>query len=440
MDTALLPLARFRAELYHRGFGLRRDALMDLLDAVLTGEHATSLVRLSLAPGFRRQWPSTCDALSAGTLDEDALHHRCGTRLPSPPATSRRVWVIDGSIWPRPEAQTSPQRTFGRVVTPGLPTSGIGGAWEYQWLVALPDPTGSWILPLDVSRRGPTAGSATAVARAQVQTVLAAVGPAGDRPVIVLDSHYDLAALIQAELAVDWLGRLACNRRFYRVPPPDAGKGRPRRHGPVFRLGDPTTQGDPCQTQTWTDPAYGQVTITCWDHLHAQATPTVELTVLRIAVTHLPRRETPPAPLWLAWHGAALPADLRDLWHWYQRRFAIEHGFRFLKQSLGWTMPLLRAPEAADRWSWLMALALWQLWLARALVAEARLPWEHPPVAATPSSPSRVRRAMAGLFLTFGSPARLPQPRGKSPGRRVGQCPGRARRYPIQRRAPPALA
>ena len=39
----------------------------------------------------------------------------------------------------------------------------------------------------------------------------------------------------------------------------------------------------------------------------------------------LPRRETPPEPLWLAWHGATSPRDLSVLWRWYERRFAVEH-------------------------------------------------------------------------------------------------------------------
>ena len=438
MDTTpTLPLARFRAELYQTVLGMRRDALSELLDAVLTGERATSLVRLSLAPVFRRGWASAPDALAAGSLDAAALRRLCGRSLPAPSPGWPPLWVIDGSIWPRPEAKTSPERTWGRFVTAGTPESGIIGAWEYQWLAAIPEPAGSWVLPLDVRRRGPTAGTATALAIAQVRDALAAT-PAGlPRPVVALDSHYDLVALIEADLAVAWLVRLACHRVFFRPPPAYAGKGRPRTHGPVLRLKDPATHGAPARTQREADPDYGTVTIDVWEGLHTQAAPTVEFAVLRITVAHLPRRSEPPAPLWLAWHGASLPADLRELWRWYQRRFAIEHGLRFLKQDLGWTTIRPRSPATADRWSWLLAAALWQLWLARPLVADARLPWERP---APPArlSPGRVRRQMSGLLAGVGTPARAPRPRGKSPGRRRGQCPGRAPRFPVCRRGPPA--
>lgn len=436
---APLPLARFRAELYQSVLGLRRDALSELLDAVLTVTQPSSLVRLSLAPVFDRGWASVSDALTDGTLDVAALRRLCVTLLPPPPADQRPLWAIDGSIWPRPEAKTSPERTWGRFATAGTPQSGIIGAWEYQWLMALPEPTGSWVLPLDVARRGLAAGTPTTLAIRQVRAALAAYPVTALRPLVVLDSHYDLAELVEADLAVAWLARLACHRRFYRAPPPYAGKGRPRTHGAVFRLKDATSHGRPDRMQTDADPDYGTVTIDVWDRLHAQATPAVEVTVVRVTVAHLPRRTEPPAPLWLAWHGGAVPADLRVVWHWYQRRFAIEHGFRFLKQELGWTSARPRAPATADRWSWLLAAGLWQLWLARDHVADARLPWERP-MAPHRLSPGRVRRAFAGLLLRVGSPARSPRPRGKSPGRRIGQCPGRAPRSAVQRRGPPPAA
>jgi len=438
MTTPHVSLAHFRAELYQT-FGLRRDALTDLLDAVLTSDRVTSLVRLSLAPAYQHAWPSVFDALSDGTVDVTALRRLVVTALPPPVADQRELWAIDGSCWPRPEAKTSPERTHVRFVTAGTPQSGIVPGWEYQWLAAVPEAQGSWVLPLDVTRRSPTTGTPTQIAITQLNQVLAARPADAPRPVVVLDSHYDVPALVRAVPDADLLARLASNRVFAQAPPPPSGTGRPRKHGPTFRLTDATTHPDPDHHQVWADPDYGEVTIDGWDRLHTRKTATVEVTVIRVAVAHLPRRDTPPAPLWLCWHGDGLPADLRDLWHAYQRRFTIEHAFRFLKQELGWTRAHLRAPAAADRWSWVLASALWELWLARDHIVDARLPWERP-ADPTRLSPGRVRRGMAGLLATLGSPARTPRPRGKSPGRRPGQCPGRAMRYPVHRRAPPAAA
>lgn len=436
MPTPQVSLAHFRAELYQT-FGLRRDAMFDLLDAILTGERVTSTVRLSLAPAYQRQWPSIFDALTDGTLNVLAMRRRLVRALPCPPDDRRELWALDGSGWPRPEARTSPERTYTRFVTPGIPESGIVDGWEYQWLAAIPEERGSWVLPLDVTRRGPAAGTATQLAIRQLRHVLLHRLPDAPRPVVVMDSHYDVAALVRAVPEVDLLARLAANRRFRQAPPPYDGTGRPRKHGPAFRLAVPDTHPTPDAHQRFDDPDYGSVTIDAWTDLHAEKSADVPVMVIRVAVAHLPRRETPPQPLWLAWAGTSCPVDLRDLWHAYQRRFAIEHAFRLLKQDFGWTTPRLRAPAAADRWSWLLVGALWQLWLARALVSDHRLPWERP-VDATRLSPGRVRRVMAALLATLGSPARHPRPRGKAPGRRVGDGPGRAVRYPVQRRGPPA--
>jgi hypothetical protein len=433
-------LARFRGELYQSVLTLRRDALFELLDAVLSDEQATSLVRHSLAPVFRRGWASAPDALSDGRLDVGALRRLLATTMPDARVEERLLWVLDGTIWPRPAAKTSDERTWGRWTGSGLPESGIVGAWEYQWLVVVPEASGSWALPLEVGRRGPDAGPATTLAIRQLRAAQAARSGTATRPLLLLDSHYDVPDLVAADLGVDLLARLASNRRFYRAPgPPASGPGAPRKHGPVFRCADPTTQGAPDRRQTDADPLYGQVTIDVWFDLHTQQAPMVSLSVLRVTLARLPRREQPPQPLWLLWHGPALPTDLRLVWRWYQRRFAVEHAFRFLKQHLGWTTVRPRSPLAADRWSWLLAAGLWQLWLARDLVAEVRLPWERPaPVGAR--SPGRVRRGFAGVLLTLGTPARPPRPRGKSPGRRPGYCPGPAPRCPVQRRAPPPAA
>jgi hypothetical protein len=433
------PLARFRAELYQSVLGMRRDALCELLDAVLSGERPTSLVRHSLSPVFRRGWSSAADALSDGSLDVAALRRLFARHTPAPAGEERELWVLDGTIWPRPAAKASPERTWGRFLTGGTPQSGIVGSWEYQWLAVIPEDVGSWVLPLEVGRRDVAAGTATTLAIRQVRAAQAGRPATAPRPLLVLDSHYDVGALVGADLGVDILARLACNRRFFRPPGSYCGRGAPPKHGPPFRCAEPSTHGTPDHIQTEPDPTYGQVTIEVWQRLHTQQTPTVEVSVLRVRLARLPRREMAPKPLWLVWYGPALPTDLRTVWHWYQRRFAIEHAFRFLKQALGWTTIRPRAPQSADRWSWLLAAALWQLWLARVLVADQRLPWERP-AAAGSLSPGRVRRGFGGLLLALGTPAHPPRPRGKAPGRQAGQSPGPAPRHPVQRRAPPKAA
>jgi len=70
-----------------------------------------------------------------------------------------------------------------------------------------------------------------------------------------------------------------------------------------------------------------------------------------------------------------------------------------------------------------------QLRLARAVVADQRLPWERPQPQPR-LSPYRVRRGFPRLLVRLGSPAATPKPAGRSPGRPKGSRCGPAMRYP----------
>jgi len=430
----LAPLRHFRQELYD-DLGLRQDSLFELVDAVLTAAGPTTLVRHSLSPYFRRQWPSTCDALADGSLDVPAVRRLFVQSLPLPTASDREVWAVDGTAWPRPAAATSPDRTWEYRPVAGKPQKHLVAAWEYQWLVALPDAQRSWMLPLDVRRRGVAAGTPTELVINQLRSVLAERSPRVARPVVVLDSQYAPGELAQAQLSVDLLVRLPRRRRLFGPPGPYRGLGAPRKHGQVFRLHDARSHWTPDEELTTTDAVYGEIRLAVWRDVHDQAQPSAPFALVRITVERLPGHTRAPQPLWLAWIAEALPDDLLDLWRWYRRRFTIEHGFRFCKHDLGWTTIRPRSPHAADVWTCLLAAGLWQLWLARGLVADQRLPWEHPMHPAR-LSPGRVRRAFAVLLVHVGSPARAPKLRGKSPGR-PPQAPSAARqRFPVVHRKP----
>ena len=103
---------------------------------------------------------------------------------------------------------------------------------------------------------------------------------------------------------------------------------------------------------------------------------------------------------------------LATVWFQYLRRFGVDHWYRFAKQRLHWTLPNLRTPEQSERWSDLMPLMSWQLWFAKAIVVETRLPWQS---AAINLTPGRVAQSMFSVLVEIGTPAQTPKPRGKSP-------------------------
>ena len=118
-------------------------------------------------------------------------------------------------------------------------------------------------------------------------------------------------------------------------------------------------------------------------------------------------------------------AEVDRIWQSYLRRFDLEHTFRLLKQTLGWTRPRITAPESADRWTWLVIAAHTQLFLARTLSSDLKHPWEKP---APPGrlTPARVRRGFRNLHRTLPPQASAPKPSRPGPGR----PPGRKNRHP----------
>ena len=88
-------------------------------------------------------------------------------------------------------------------------------------------------------------------------------------------------------------------------------------------------------------------------------------------------------------------------------------------RSSGWTIPKIRDPPAADRWTWLIIACHAQLRLARPLAADLRRPWERP---APPRrlTPARVRRGFRNIRAKTARPAGAPKPGKPGPGRPPG--------------------
>ena len=95
---------------------------------------------------------------------------------------------------------------------------------------------------------------------------------------------------------------------------------------------------------------------------------------------------------------------------WYLRRYAVDHWHRYAKQDLHWTLPQLATPEQAERWSDVMPLLTWQLWLARTLVNDVRLPWQKPQTAAPDAGPGAPRHGgTSGRDWYTGAAAETPR-------------------------------
>jgi hypothetical protein len=433
-------LSGFRLEFYD-ALPARADGLFELVDAVLCADGPVkSLVELSLAPEHRRGHGAMYDAVNAGRIDFARLRVAIGV-LPLPRAGDGRiVLAVDVSNWLRPDAAASPQRLFCHVYGRGRSADQFIPGWPYSFVAALEPGRTSWTALLDALRLGP-ADDATAVTAAQLREVverLIAAGhwSEGDPEIwIVADSGYDLPRIAHEldGLPVVVTGRVRSDRVFC-FPAVNAYRrqgGRPSRHGPVFKLADPATWPEPAHATATETERYGTAAATAWERLHPRLThrtswldddgtlPIIEGTLIRLTVERLPGdRDPKPVWLWASMIGADAAAIDR-LWQAYLRRFDLEHTFRFLKQTLGWTRPRLRDPHAADRWTWLIIAAHTQLRLARAQATDLRRPWERP-VDPQRLTPARVRRGFRNIRATSALPARAPKPTTPGPGRPPG--------------------
>ncbi len=183
---------------------------------------------------------------------------------------------------------------------------------------------------------------------------------------------------------------------------------------------------------------------------------------------------------------------VEDAYNAYRQRFDMEHFFRFGKTKLLMDSYQTSETEHEENWWIIAGLAYAQLFAASGIAEKSSHPWERylpyfkretgistPSTVlkdmpafkrdnavpmpskvqeempdfkrdigiSTPSAmpkvipefkrntgvptPSTVQRDMPRIILEFGTPAKAPKPRGKSPGRLKGECPGKRERFPV---------
>ena len=125
--------------------------------------------------------------------------------------------------------------------------------------------------------------------------------------------------------------------------------------------------------------------------------------------------------------------SLEDVYRSYTSRSRLEHFFRFGKQKLLLNAYQTPETEREENWWRVVHLAYLMLWMALPLTQHLPRPWERnlPEHKRKIITPAIVQRDFSRLISQFGSPAKDPKPRGKSPGRKKGfHLPPRGR-HPV---------
>lgn len=384
---ALTVVAEFRSELY-ACLTARSDALFELCDPLLcTDGPVRTLVDLALAPERRRGHGALYSGINRGRIDVARLR-RALTSVPLPRVgDGRLVLAVDVSPWLRPDAGTSSDRSFCHTFGRGLGKHQMVPGCPYSIVAALETGRTSWTVLLDAIRLEPApTWPRSPLARSVRSSDVSWTPISGGKGTWKSWSCWTRATTRPASptswptCPVEVLGWLRSDRVMRKPVPvpwicPPQG-GRPPKHGGEFVFGDPATWGDATAVTVTNTDRYGAATAKAWDRLHPRLTwraawgdhegplPVIEGTVIRLTVEKLPSGGV-NKPVWLWWSGTgATTQDVDRCWQSFLRRFDVEHTFRLLKQTLGWTRPKLRDPRAADRWTWLVLAAHAQLRLA----------------------------------------------------------------------------
>ena len=428
----LNTLQDFRHGMY-TCFGLAKDALFKLVDALCSEAAASSFPELSFSPFFERSWASLYEALEDGQIDAQRLRQLFVDFAPLPEAGEIVFVGVDTSNLYRPEAETAEDRTLVPIANLPKNTHAASPGWVFSHVVLLPKQAGQATFMLDTARVASNE-LATQVAARQLRAVVALLLARGLHPIIVGDRWYACAPFLTrlADVEACCLLRVKSNRVFYRPAPErlPGQLGASRKDGERFQCKDESSHGEADESWEGVDAKGARIQVRCWKHLHLRTARDIELSVIQIIRYGASDKARDPKISWFVWKGER-PAPLAEISPSYRLRYSQEHGYRFDKQELLWDGPRLSTPQRTERWTHLVACAHNLLVLARPLVEGCYRPWE---TRGSLPTLAQLRRAMPRLLQQLGTPARAPQQRGKAPGRAKGFHPKPRTRHQVIRK------
>jgi len=455
-------LTQFRQQVY-QNFNKRADVLMDALDALCSQTGARSVVELSLESCFRRQYTALFKGIAEYRPAEQHLAQMGAEHLPS--RRRRSFWLlgVDVTSQPRLYAQTLKERAIVHRPTVIRGNKPITIGHQYSTVALLPekDPDNPvpWVVPLSC-RRIKTDERKALVGAEQIGALLSnkTLPFHGELTVEVGDSDYSQPAYLVANREHENLVtvvRCRSNRVLYRQERRSAAQtgGAPRHYGPAFRLRHPDTWHEPDAAieMPFTSRRGHQYTVViqAWHNMLMRGRRKPKplrmyehpFTLVRIVLLDEDGQPAFKRPLWLLVVGERRhELSLADVYQAYTQRSDLEHFFRFGKQRLLLDKFQSTELEREEAWWQFVHLAYLQLWVARPATTNTPRPWEKylPHHKQGKSTPSLVQRDFGRLIRTFGTPAKAPKPRGKSPGRKKGfRLPPRERQKVLRKGAKP---
>jgi len=461
MPSEIVPnLKNFRDKIYHF-FTHRKDAALNLLDALSSNTSAKSVMDLSLSPLHHRNYCSITRVVSKFYFGAAGIQEKnneltkilCGYCQP-PQARPYHLFAADCTSGPRPFSPTQEDRSFVYAPNGVTRKKPVTIGHKYSVTAYLPekekiDPP--WLIPLACARVS-TQEKGTMVGLNQINYCLSQEVFSDKLCVSVLDSEYsNHECLTEAKKNKNnvAVARLKSNRVLYIPPDPldpnEPKKGRLKKFGQKFNLKNPETWPEYSQKITVSDCNKKgeeiEIRIQSWDKIlmrdkrgsNLSDTP---MRLIRIAyVKKESQEELFRKPLWLLVYGKRCQElSLIDVFKAYRQRFDLEHFFRFGKNNLlmgQFQTPVLRHEEA---WWQLILLSYFQLYLAKGLATHRLKPWEKNCPAFKLDkkiTPTQVQRCFGSITKEIGTPAKISRGHRKAQGRKKGELQTKRIRHPV---------
>ena len=457
---------QFREKVY-QNFSKLEDASMDLLDALCSTPNARSVVELSLSPHYRREHTSIYKTIEKSKMKEVPLHSLASSLIPSPEKRPFWLFALDATPQKRQFAHSLTDRGYIHYPNPVGRNKPISIGHEYSTVAALPERrenlSRSWVIPVAV-RRIRSDEDKELVGAEQFNIILDDDKQQWHDELVVEvgDSRYSKAEYLHRvhkdHPNLISVMKVRGNRKLYNfiAPPAKNSSNRPKFKGEPFKLDDSKTQRPPdARTEFQVEKKKGKIhkiVMEMWKSMVMSGKNKPEripmenypFLLVRNTVFDKDDNEVYPYPQWLIVVGERREElTLREIYESYDSRSGLEHFFRFSKQKL--LMSSYQTPDTSreEKWWRITHVAYLALWVAHSLSEHHPRPWERhlPERKKKIITPALVQRDFSRLISQFGSPAKSPKPRGKSPGCTKGRRRTRRERLPViykgQKRASP---
>lgn len=436
----------FRREIYNT-FPNRCDAIMNLLDALSSyGQNVNSVVKLSKAPCFKRQYSSITDAIADGAvfIDWDEIMRII---FKSEPKMDKKLnrFILDCTANPRPFAKKLPDRCIVHAPNPAPGNKPICVGHQYSACVMLSNNKAAqekhWVIPME-TKRVPFQEKGNEFGMKQMGSIIAELQLENELNLSIGDSLY---ATENCRKTVDsqknWvhLFRINSKRNLYSQPKlkPKKGVGRKLEYGEKIILGDPSTHPKPdtideIKGASRTGVHY-TITIKYWNNLLVRGSRDYRaalhpLNVAQVSIIDENGKSKFKRPIWLGIHGERRnEIDGISAHEYYMNRSDIEHFFRFGKNNLHMNNYQTSDIEHEEAWWNLCSLAYAQLYEARQLTPAVPESWEKylPQYKNMKdknciATPSQSQRGFEKLLEIIGTPAAACIARGNPRGRMEG--------------------